>query len=497
VNCIRKPEERVDNGAETATAIIWIETIEQANRRVNEPMRIPGYTLIFKRFLYPLYNRFIGRDAHAYFRARLSSQLYLANEIKAIQFRKLKAVLVNASKNVPFYRSRFQALGFDPNNLRSLEEFDNLDFYITKADVRANPDAFIAEGCDRSKLHWHRTGGSTGEPLYFPTDPATDAASAAAQIGALHWWGIEIGERHAMLWGSPTFIIRSPIDYLKKAGNSLRNHLMNRLYISNYNLSVENISEYRSKLEAFGPEYIKGMPSSLYVFAKTVLENDGPLERGSPRVVQSACEQLFDWQKPVIEKGFGAPVINTYGVSELGEVAFEAPCGSLHLMDEDIYIELKDFGIGENEIVATQLNNFMSPLIRYRTGDIADEVGDCDCDLGLRAIIGLKGRAHDFIIAPDGRYLHGQLFTHLIVFEQGVVNYQVRQPSRDEVTVTMVTDSNYSRASEDRLRSGIGKYMGADVSVDFNYVSSIPLTESGKHRWIISDVISSMSDAPC
>jgi len=453
-------------------------------------MRVFSYPDLFRRALYPVYNKLIGRDMFGFAKTRVRTERMSEDAIRALQFQKLKCVLVNANEYVPFYRDRFRQLGFDPTCIENLDEFNRLDFYVTKDDVRRDPESFIAKNCVRRRLNWHRTGGSTGEPLLFATDPATDAASGAAMIRALRWWGVELGERHAILWGSPTYIVRRPSDRIKRAMVTVRDRLMNRLYISNYNLTTENILEYREKIERFGPSYIRGMPSSLYIFARTILEQGVPLADGAPRFVHSACEQLYDWQRSVIEEGFGSPVVNTYGLSELGDIAFGAPCGHMHIMDEDVLVELKDFDAGPKEIVATQLNNMMSPLIRYRTHDVADSITRCDCKLGLGVLEGLKGRAHDFIVAADGRYLHGQFFTHLIVYELGVVNYQVRQQAVDKIQISLVVNDEYAKASEDRLRESINRYMGAGTMVSFNYVSEIPLTQSGKHRWIISDVFS-------
>lgn len=455
-------------------------------------MRFPFYTFLFKNFLYPFYNAIIGRNTFEIAAKRISTQSVSSEELRNIQFNKLKAVLVNAMLHVPYYRKRFKELNFNPMEMSSIDEFEELDFYITKADVRADPNSFISDICDRSKLTWHRTGGSTGEPLCFPTDPVTNSASASALVRSLSWWNIEFGERHAMFWGSPQFIARGPLGNVRKWINVGRNKLMNRLFFSNYNLNIENIDVYRKQLESFRPKYVRGMPSSLYIFAKTILERGGSLSNGAPLIVHSACEQLFDWQRETIEKGFNSIVVNTYGLSELADIAYGAPCGKMHIMEEDVFLETRDFGLGEKEVVATQLNNLMSPLIRYRTADVADAIGLCGCKLNLRVIFGLKGRAHDFIVTADGKFLHGQLFTHLIVYEPGILNYQIRQLSYTSVLISLVTSIEYKVASEVRLRSSIKKYMGLNVDVNFIYLDSIALTPSGKHRWIISDVASNL-----
>lgn len=445
------------------------------------------YEAIFRK-LYPLYRKLIGRDGQVVFIKRRESQYFDVKEIEAIQLAKLKSVLINARRHVPYYRKEFERIGFVAEELKSLSEFKEVDFFIDKGIVRDSVEAFLADNRSSGDLNWHRTGGSTGTPLNFPTDKPTDAASASAIMKALDWWGVQLGARHAMFWGSPTFINRNRTDVVRQWVNKLRNRLMNRLFFLNYDLGEHNVIRIYDKLERFRPEYIRGMPTSLAVFAKLAQKKGLKLDRGRPKFIHSACEQLFDWQKKVIEDVFGAPVVNTFGLSEVGDIAYEAPCGNLHIMDEDILVELFDYVGGEKEIVTTQLNNMAAPLIRYRTGDIASAIVPCACELNSMTIEGLKGRAHDFIVSPNGKFLHGQFLTHIIVYEQGIRKYQVIQKARDRLEIKLVVDQGYDSACLKRIREAIKSYMGEEVTVEFIFVDDIPLTAAGKYRWIVSEL---------
>jgi len=447
------------------------------------------YGPFFRTVLYPVFNRLIGRDLFRALAERARTESLSAERVRSLQWAKLQQILRNAADRVPFYRDRFRELGIDPRDMRGLDDFTRLGLFVAKEDVRAQTERFIAEGADRGKLTWHRSGGSTGDPLTFATDPPTGAASAAGLFRAVGWWGVDMGARHAMFWGSPRFIVRKPIDRWKQKTLSVRHYLMNRKFFSNYDLNPENMRCYREVLERFRPVYVRGMASSLFLFARFVLSEGLRLDRGRPRIVFSACEQLYPWERETIAEGFGAPVADTYGVSELGEVAFEAPCGRLHTMDEDVLIELVPTGDGRKEIVLTQLNNMLSPLIRYRTGDVAEgwEVG-CECGRGLGYLEGLQGRAHDFIVTADGRFVHGQFFTHLLVYEKGIQKYQVIQETVDRFRVLIEREPGFDVAAEARVRSGARGYLGDGVAIEFEYPEAIPLTAAGKHRWIISKV---------
>lgn len=46
-------------------------------------------------------------------------------------------------------------------------------------------------------------------------------------------------------------------------------------------------------------------------------------------------------------------MLNTYGLSEFGDIAFEAPCGNLHIFSEVVFAELQCFGPSLNELIVT------------------------------------------------------------------------------------------------------------------------------------------------
>lgn len=440
--------------------------------------------------LYPVFSKLIGRKTYEMYEERSKSQYYDWEDIESIQFRKLKTVLENAYKNVPYYRERFDSIGLNPCKLKSMQDFSNVDFFISKDDVRSEVDKFFALGTDKKKLSWHRTGGSTGTPLYFATDLETDSGSAAAFMKSLSWFGIPFGSKHAIFWGSPSYVVRTKKDRFIRFFNWVRDFLMNRMFISNYDLNDRNMYKVYKRLERFRPVYIRGMASSLYMFSKFMASNNLVFYKCRPVMVHSACEQLFEWQRDVIEKAFACEVVNTYGLSEVADIAYSARCGSLHVMDEDVLVELVPHSSGGKEIVVTQLNNLQCPLIRYKTGDIAESLGACDCKdclINLRVLKGLQGRAHDILYGEKGQAVHGQFFTHLIVYEAGVEKFQVIQSSLTKIEVRLVVSAAYDReATETVLVKLVKRNMGEGVVVDFSYHEAIPLTPAGKHRWIIS-----------
>jgi phenylacetate-CoA ligase len=105
-----------------------------------------------------------------------------------------------------------------------------------------------------------------------------------------------------------------------------------------------------------------------------------------------------------IEAVWGARVIDHYGMTELGPVAFEPiDQPGTQIVLEDYYVaEVLDLdgtqptADGEvGELVLTNLDRVGSPLIRYRTGDVVKARRDADGRLLLES--GILGRTDDMI----------------------------------------------------------------------------------------------------
>jgi phenylacetate-CoA ligase len=93
-------------------------------------------------------------------------------------------------------------------------------------------------------------------------------------------------------------------------------------------------------------------------------------------VVFVTSERLYDHQREVISRVFGAPVANGYGGRDAGFIAHACPSGSMHITAEDIVVEIVDehgnvlpHGTAARSSSPTlQRSDF--PFIRYRTGDV-------------------------------------------------------------------------------------------------------------------------------
>src|SRR5262245_17558504 len=109
-----------------------------------------------------------------------------------------------------------------------------------------------------------------------------------------------------------------------------------------------------------------------------------------------------------IEAGWGARVIDHYGLTEVGPISFECreSPGALHVNEAEYICEVLEPGSdrpvadGERgELIVTNLGRTASPLIRYRTGDlVVRRSGACACGSSfMRLEGGILARADDMV----------------------------------------------------------------------------------------------------
>ena len=120
---------------------------------------------------------------------------------------------------------------------------------------------------------------------------------------------------------------------------------------------------------------------------------------------------------------------------------------------------------GMGEVVVTNLFSRAMPIIRYRTGDMAQfGTEECACGRGLPLLKKVEGRQTDFIVTPDKRVIHA-LAVIYVFRECPEINkfqvIQVVQETLDTLIVTVVPVGDLPSAVRERLIRGLQKAVGA------------------------------------
>lgn len=424
-----------------------------------------------------------GENIARYLEEYRASQWLTSPELQALQ----KNALTNLLNHAVMY-SRFHAARLPSKWQEGASVGDALSAipYMTKADVATKLDQIVAS---RGFFHTLKTtGGSTGQAVTLLKNPAALARERAATYRAYEWAGVEVGAPQARFWGVP-HLARRRLYY------RLVDFVANRRRFSAFDYREADLQQYFDDLVKFRPAYLYGYVSMLLEFARFVKATNKKLP-SSVRSVITTSEVLSSSARMELQSAFGVRVFNEYGCGEVGSIAHECEQGSLHIMAENLIVELVD-DMGRpaesGEIVVTDLYNYATPLIRYRLGDYATyKEGGCPCGRGLPMLDGVHGRAYDMIRTADGRVFHPEALIYLfeMMKEEGlpVAQFQVEQVSIERLMIRLVPRQELNARVYERIETLIRKHISPKFEFEFVTVAAIPREKSGKLRLVKSRV---------
>src|SRR5512140_3655426 len=102
------------------------------------------------------------RAAQSY-KFEAAAEIMPREEIARLQLRRLKASLKNAYDNVAFHRRRMKALGFEPGDLKRLDDLADLPFTL-QSDLRDHYPFGLFARPQAEVVRLHASSGTTGKP---------------------------------------------------------------------------------------------------------------------------------------------------------------------------------------------------------------------------------------------------------------------------------------------------------------------------------------------
>lgn len=450
---------------------------------MSQARRFPN---LISSVIFPLQEKLKGHTTVADRRALEQSQWWPPERLEAHRVERLRSLLTRAGSHVPYYRDMFARLGFDPAGIVSTADLQRLPF-LDKPLIREHTEALKAD--DARGLVRFNTGGSSGVPLIFFIGSERVSRDVAAKWRATRWWGVDIGDPEVVLWGSP--IELGSQDRIRR----WRDALMRTRLFPAFEMSDRKVADFIAGFRAMRPHMLFGYPSAFAHIARYAQRTGQRLDDLGIKVVFVTSERLYDHQRELIEKVFGAPVANGYGGRDAGFIAHQCPHGSMHITAEDIIVEIVDaqgqvLPPGQSgEIVVTHLATGDFPFIRYRTGDVG-ALGEqlCGCGRTLPVLQKIEGRSTDFIVAQDGTVMHGLALIYVVRDMPGVSAFRIEQESIDLTRVRIVTDGDFPPDGDARITEGMKARLGRAVDVLVEHVDQIPAEGSGKFRYVVSKV---------
>lgn len=299
-----------------------------------------------------------------------------AEQERAIALAKRRRLIESLAPRAAFYRERF-------GNVSIKSEADWLALPLMgKAEVQANTPPLGTGLLTEPAMgaHWLRSGGSTGDPklsIFGYDDYEHDMWRGAR--GA-HAAGMRRGDKVANLFFSGDLY-----GSFLSLNRTLELLGCNSFPFTN-NAPVESVLHC---LRTFEIETVIGLSSWVQAVLQEAMRSPEGIR---VRHVLYAGEHFHDKERQALEAGLGVERVTSigYGAVDAGPMGYQCThCeGTAHHLHADhVYLEILDphthipVGPGEvGEIVVTNLNRKLMPLIRYRIGDLGRWVeGPCGC----------------------------------------------------------------------------------------------------------------------
>ncbi len=396
---------------------------------------------------------------------------------------RLRNILGIAIQHTRYGRQLSERHALSPDDIFHWTDVQKLPI-LEKDEVRANPDRFFNRALSPRQVFYDCTSGTTGSPLRIAVSVGGLRDCYAAMDVARGWAGTGRKARRATFSGKLTVPVEQsapPFWRYNKPGR--------QMVFSVHHISPASVPYYCRRLNEHQPQDLDGFPSAIYSIARMSLAQSLPLPQ--PTAIRTWGEKLYDFQREIIERAFGAPVFDWYGVAENCCYAAQCQYGNYHVFEEFGIVEVLEGGkpvkVGEEgDIVATSLSNSAMPLIRYRVGDRAVlGPAECPCGNGSTILTDIMGRCDDMVILPNGRVLGNVLDLSVAAFPQ-IAEAQVVQDRVDGIRVNVVPQGAFESHQQNALKAELRQRLGAAIEIEVCVVKEIPRTQAGKYKLVES-----------
>ncbi|HIJ57396.1 MAG TPA: AMP-binding protein [Deltaproteobacteria bacterium] len=322
---------------------------------------------------------------------------------------KLRAQMAYAYKKSSFYKRIWNEAGIEPEDIRSLEDFESVPI-ITKSDIRRdqmeNPP-FGSNVCVSADemARVQGTSGTTGKPTAFGISKGDMQRIAEAHARAMWGFGIReddtvfIASFFSLYWGSWGALMGT-----ERLGATA----------FPFGAGVPGQSDRAIEwMEEIKPTVFYGTPSySLYLAEKAKAKGLDPAKDFNFRLLFFSGEPGagIPSTRKRIEETYGGICIDSGSTGEMSPWMTNCECShrqGMHLWQDIVYAELvnpdtdKRVPYGQEGItVYTHLERTSQPMIRYLAGDVSLWVNDpCPCGRTYpRLPKGIYGRADDMFV---------------------------------------------------------------------------------------------------
>lgn len=386
------------------------------------------------------------------------------DELRAIQETRF-TTLMRRGWEIPFYRRLWSQKGFEPGDIRGLDDIVKLPVYDKTdlmASVNDHPPYGDFDGRGPSSVVFHTTSGTTGRPQPLMFGPKGRELTNLLVGRMYRWMGLR-----------PDDVVQSVYGHgMINGGHYIREavtHFTSALFLS-AGTGIETRSAAQVRLLTdFNVSVMVGFVDYIRKLAE-VAAAEGLAEQIKLRMI---IGHLGTEDRKATEDAWGgAKAYDWYGVGDTGSIAGEGPeRDGLYVWEDAQYLELLGVDDGQpvaagetgDMVVTCLFKDDIAPCIRFNTHDITHEL-DGRGELAFKRIAGFKGRS-DNMVKLRGINLFPHAIAALIENRADLTGEYVchlrRENGRDAMIVTIEsrggTDADALAAL---LRQGLGVEVG-------------------------------------
>ncbi len=393
-------------------------------------------------------------------------------DLEQLQLERLEATLSRVHRNVPFYRRRFDEVGFDPDELRSLEDLHRLPF-TTKADLTDSyPYALFAVPL-RDVVRLHASGGT-----------GTAAIVMGYTRNDIKNWSNLMARMLVAGGVTKDDVVQITFDYGLLTGAFGVHYGAERLGASVIPISSGNTKRQVKIMQDYKTTTLIGTPSYALHIAQTMFEMGVNPNALSLRHALLGGEPWSDELRRRIEDELNVTATDNYSLSEVMGPGIAGECldrSGLHVNEDHFLVEIVDPETLEpvpagttGELVITTLSKEAFPLIRYRTRDVTSIVpGPCPCGRTSIRMRRMERRTDDMLVVKGVTVHPSAVEAVLRAIEGTEPAYQIvldRHGVLDEATVLVaVSESMFfdEMKLQTEFREKVKRRLASELGVSF------------------------------
>jgi phenylacetate-CoA ligase len=354
---------------------------------------------------------------------------------------------------------------------------------INKNIVRENEDLFISSAFEKSTLSKTVTSGSTGTPFCVYHNADKKIRNTADTIYFARLAGYELGQKlyYFKIWNE----INSKTGFTAWAQNI---EACNVFELSDAAIAkfLNVLNEDRSTIGFLGY-------ASAYDAICSFLDKNPSFEvKANVRSAIGMSEALSDYTKEAMQRHFRCKCVSRYSNVENGMIAQQPLDGNeFHINFASYYVEILNLenddacSLGKaGRIVVTDLYNVGMPMIRYDTGDIGVMNEKIKNGKKIPVLEKIEGRKMDMVFNSDGDLVSSFTITNGMWKYTELKQYQFIQNGKSEYQFKLNCDTPFEREAE--LIADFQKFFGQNSTIAVEYVSEIPLLNSGKRKKVMN-----------